>query len=121
MRKRSVRNGMRLVSAALLIIIIASFFLNNASDFFSFSSTAEMRFYELGIFGAAALGGYGVVLSALGLVLPARHADSSVRVLPTLFFIFSAVFLFFYLLTSSMNSPHDPTRDRLSPGETITI
>ena len=121
MRKRTVRNGMRLVLAALLIIIIASFYHTSVSDFFSLSYTAEMRLYRLGIFGAAALGGYGVVLSAFGLVLPAKQSDSDVRVIPSLFFIIGMVSLFFYLLAVSFDSPHEPTRDRLRPGETITI
>ena len=121
MRKRTIRNGMRLVLAAVLIIIIASFYHAGVSDVLSLSYDAEMRFYRFGIFWAAAMGGYGVVLSAFGLVLPAKQSDSSVRVMPSLLMIIGVVSLFFYLLAASFDAPQEPTRDRLRPGETITI
>ena len=77
MRKRTIRNGMRLVLAALAVIIIASFYHENVADMLSLSFDAEMRFYRLGIFWAAAMGGYGVVLTAFGLVLPGTQREAS--------------------------------------------
>jgi hypothetical protein len=121
MRKRTIRNGMRLVLAALMIIIIASFYHGLVSDVLSFSYEAEMRFYRFGIFWAAVLGGYGVVQAVLGLVLPVRKSDPDVRVAPSLLLIIGLVSLFFYLLAASFDAPTEPTRDRLRPGETITI
>ena len=120
-RKKTLRSGMRLVLAALVIILITSFYHGGVSDVLSLSYEAEMRFYRLGIFLAAAMGGYGVVLSAFGLVLPARKFDSGVRVVPSLLLIIGAVSLFFYLLAASFNAPDVPSQDRLRPGETITI
>jgi hypothetical protein len=121
MRKRTVRNGMRLVLSALILTLIASFYHGGVSEVLSLSYDSEMRFYRLGIFLAAAMGGYGVIQAAFGLVLPARKGDSGVRVMPSLFLIVVVVSLFFYLLAASFDAPHDPTRDRLRPGETITI
>jgi hypothetical protein len=121
MRKKTIRNGMRLVLAALIIIIIASFYHSGVSDILSLSYDAEMRFYRLGIFWAAAIGSYGVVQSAFGLVLPAKQGDSVVRIMPSLFLIIGAVSLFFYLLAASFDASSEPTRERLRPGETITI
>jgi hypothetical protein len=112
---------MRLVLAALILIVIASFYHGWVSDVLSLSYAAEMRFYRYGIFWAAAMGGYGVVMSAFGLVLPARQSDSGVRVIPSLFLIIGVVSLFFYLLAASFDAPHEPSRERLRPGETITI
>ena len=120
-RKRTIRNGMRLVLTALIIILTVSFYHSTVSDVLSLSYDAEISFYRLGIFGAAVIGGYGVVQSVLGLVLSSRQSDSDVRIMPTLLYIMALVSLFFYLLSESFNSPHDPTRDRLRPGETITI
>ena len=121
MRKRTIRSGMRLVLAALVLILVASFYHDSVGDIMSLSFDAEMRFYRLGIFWAAAMGGYGVVLAAFGLVLPGNQRDSGVRVMPAFILIVAAVSLFFYLLAASFNAPPDPSRERLRPGETITI
>ena len=119
MRKRTVRNGLRLVLAALLLIILASFYHAGIAGLFALSEGAEARLYQLGIFWAAAMGGYGVVLSVFGLVLPGDARDLRVRVLPALFLIVGAVALYVYLLAASINEP--PRQERLRPGETITI
>lgn len=121
MRKRTIRSGMRLVLAALIVIIIISYYLGLLSDVVSLSYEAEMWCYSTGIFVAAALGGYGVVMSVFGLVLPARQIDSGVRVIPLLFLIIGVVSLFFYLFAASFDAPREPARNRLRPGETITI
>jgi len=119
MRKRTVRSGLRLILAALLLIVLASFCHVGIADLFSLSDPAEMRMYRLGIFWAAAFGGYGVVLAAFGLVLPGDSRDAQVRVLPVFFMILGTVALFFYLLASSFDEP--PRPERLQPGDTITI
>ncbi|MDU0459543.1 MAG: hypothetical protein RW306_12525 [Geobacteraceae bacterium] len=121
MRKRTVRNGMRLVMAALMLIIVASFFHGALSDMFALSLAAESRIYRLGIFWAAAIGGYGVVLAAFGLVLPHEKRDEPVRILPLFILITGLIMLFFYLLAASFNAPTDFEQKRMRPGETITI
>jgi hypothetical protein len=121
MRKHTIRNGMRLVLAALIVIIITSFYYDRVAEILSLSFDAELRVYRLGIFCAAALGGYGVVLAAFGLVLPGTHRDACVRVLPAFLMIVALVSLFFYLLAASFDSTTNPPRDRLRPGETLTI
>ncbi|MEI6218182.1 MAG: hypothetical protein WCP86_04730 [bacterium] len=121
MRKRTVRNGMRLVMAALILIILASFFHGNLSDIFSLSSASESRIYSLGMFWATAIGSYGVVLAAFGFVLSSQKRDESVRILPTFIIISGLIVLFFYLLTASINSPVKQEQKRLRPGQTITI
>jgi len=120
-RKRTVRNGMRLVIAALLLIIMASFYHGQLSDMFSLSSAAESRIYRLGMFWAAAIGGYGVVVTALGFVLSPLKNDVKVRLLPVFLTISAMIFLFFYLLSTSINAPPGEEQRRLRPGETITI
>ena len=121
MRKRTVRNGMRLVMAALILIIVASFYHGALADMFSLSLAAESRIYRLGIFWAAAVGGYGVVLVAFGFVLPHEKRDEPVRILPLFILITGLVMLFFYLLAVSFDAPTDFEQKRLRPGETITI
>lgn len=121
MRKRTVRNGMRLVLVALILIVIASFYHGPVSDFLSLSDDAEMHFYQFGIFIAAAIGSYGVVLAVFGLLLSATESDAGIRILPTFLLILGVVYLFFNLLVVSINAPSDPFRERMNPGETITI
>jgi hypothetical protein len=121
MRKHTIRNGMRLVLAALVLIIIASFYHDSVGEILSLSIDAEMHFYRLGIFWAAAMGGYGVVLAAFGLALPGTRRDSGVRVMPAFLMIVAVVAFFFYLLAASFDAPSKPPLERLRPGETITI
>lgn len=121
MRKRTVRNGMRLVLAALILIIISSFYHGELSALFSLSLAAESRIYRLGIFWAAAVGGYGAVLTVFGFILPHEKRDESVRILPLMLLIAGLVSLFFYLLAVSFDAPGKIDDKRLRPGETITI
>ena len=69
MRKRTIRNGMRLVVAALILIILSSFYHEQLSDLFSLSQAAESRIYSLGLFCSAAIGAFGVVVAAFGFAL----------------------------------------------------
>ncbi len=121
MRKRTVRNGMRLVMAALILIILASFYHVQISDLFSFSTSVESRIYRLGMFWAAAIGGYGVVVIAFGFALSPLKNDYQVRLKPLFIGIFVMMFIFFYLLSSSFEEPLRDEQRRLRPGETITI
>jgi len=50
MRKRTIRNGMRLVLAALMLIIIVSFYHDRVGEVLSLSIDDELHFYRLGIF-----------------------------------------------------------------------
>lgn len=121
MRKRTVRNGMCLVMAALVLIILASFYHVQISDLFSLSPAAASRIYRLGIFWAAAIGGYGVVVTALGFVFSPHKNDYKTRLLPVFLGISILIFVFFYLLSSSIGTPARDEQRRLRPGETITI
>jgi choline-glycine betaine transporter len=120
-RKRTVRNGLRLVLAALILIILASFYHVQLSDLFSLTTAAETRIYRNGMFWAAAIGGYGVVVMALGLVLSPLKSDVQVRLLPMFLSVSAMILLFFYLLSSAIDAPAREEQRRLRPGETITI
>ncbi|NVN89552.1 MAG: hypothetical protein HXX11_03015 [Desulfuromonadales bacterium] len=120
MRKRTVRNGLRMLLAALLLIILASFYHAGMADLFSFSTGAELRFYSLGMFVAAAMGAYGVVLAVFGLVLPANsHDDFRIKLAPLFFLVVCSMILFFYLFVLSFMAPVQ--EERIKPGTTITI
>lgn len=119
MRKRTVRRGLRLILAALLLIILSSYYNAGIADFFAFSVSSEERIYNLGIFLAAAVGGYGVVLTVFGFVLPGDIRDAGVRLLPVFLLIAAVFVLFFFLLISALNESPNPRY--LRPGDTITI
>src|SRR5664279_430693 len=119
MRKRTVRNGMRLLFAALLLIILASFYHGGVAGLFSFSPGTEQRFYGWVMFAAASLGGYGVMLAVFGLLMQANRRDAGVRVAPLLLLVALVIVLFFYLFVSSFNGPVE--EEPLRPGSTITI
>lgn len=112
---------MRLVLTALILIVLASFYNVQMADLFSLSVSAESRIYRLGIFWAAAIGGYGVVVTAFGFALSPLKNDVQVRLLPVFIGISAMIFLFFYLLSSSIEAPARDEQRRLRPGETITI
>jgi hypothetical protein len=120
-RKRTIRNGMRLVMAALILILLSSFFHEQLSDLFSLSQSTESRIYRLGLFWSAAIGAYGVVVTAFGFALSPLKNDAQVRLLPVIFGIAVMIFLFFYLLSASIEAPPGDEQRRLRPGETITI
>src|SRR6185369_17420742 len=103
MRKRTVRRGLRLILAALLLIILSSYYNAGIADIFALSVSSEERIYSLGIFLAAAVGGYGVVLTVFGFVLPGDIRDAGVRLLPVFLLIVAAFVLFFFLLISTLN------------------
>ena len=119
MRKRMIRKGLRLVLAALLLIVLVSFYHSAIADLFSFSVNSEERLYGFGIYLAAAAGCYGVVLAVLGFLMLGDTRDAGVRLLPYFLLIAMAVLLFFWLLVSSFNKASNP--GGLRPGETITI
>jgi nitrate/nitrite transporter NarK len=112
---------MRLVMVALILIILASFYHSQLSDLFSLSQDAESRIYRVGMFWAAAIGGYGVVLTVFGFVFSPHKNDAHVRILPIFMGISVMIFFFFYLLSSSMDAPVREEQRRVRPGETITI
>jgi hypothetical protein len=120
-RKRTVKNGMRMILAALLLIIIASFYHLPLSDLLLLSPDAESRIYRLGMFCAAAIGGYGAVVTVFGFVLSPRKSDTQIRLLPTVLAVSVLIFMFFYLLSASFDVPVRDRQRRLRPGETITI
>jgi len=119
MRKHTVRRGLRLVLVSLILIIAASYYHAGIADLFAFSVSAEERFYSLGIFMAAAAGGYGAVLTVFGLVLPGRINDAGVRLLPVFMLILTMFMIFIWLMISSLSDT--PKQRHLRPNETITI
>lgn len=118
MRKSTVRSGMRMLLAALLLILLASFYHAGIAGLFTLSPAAAQKLYGQVIFWAAALGGFGVMVAVTGLVRSPDRSEPRIRLFPLLLMIAAVMALYFYLMASSFTSDR---YERLEPGETITI
>jgi vacuolar-type H+-ATPase subunit I/STV1 len=85
----------------------------------SLSVSAGLGLYGKGIFWAAAIGGYGVIVTVLGFILSTDRRDAGIKIMPVFLYLIFFVALFFYLLVSSFNSPSIDQKQ--SPGTSITI
>ncbi len=120
MRKRTVRTALRLLLAALALIILASFYHAPLAGLLSLSPGTELRLFRLAMFGAAGMGIYGVMLFVSGLILPADRRDNArIRIAPLFVLLLCALGLFFYLFVASFGTSGE--QRQLRPGETITI
>ena len=109
---------MNYILAGMVAVIIATFFHDETAWLFRLSAGGEVQFTFLGIVFGGVFAGVGVLIAALGLLQGAVVSDRSVRLIPVLLLLFSALMLFFILFYSTLTSPEPP---RLRPGETITI
>lgn len=117
MRKNTVKIGLNLVLAGIIVLILATFYHAEVASLLILSPGGEMMFVYLGFLGGAALGCLGILATVAGLVrcaLPGRE----VRLTPVILLLAAAVILYFHLFYSSLTHP-EPSRMR--PGETITI
>lgn len=117
MRKSTVRRGIRSICAGILALIAATFFHSEISALLMLGIAGEARLTFLGFFLSGVLGGFGVLVAALGL-LQNGEGEPRVRLFPTMVLLFSLVVLFFVLTYTWITSPSAPV---LAPGESINI
>lgn len=117
MRKTTVRSGIRAIAAAILSLTAATFYHEELATLLSLGLEGEARLTFFGFFLAGMLGGFGVLVAALGL-LQSGNGNARVRLLPSLLVLFSMVVFFFVLTYTSVTTPPEP---RLDSGESITI
>jgi hypothetical protein len=118
MRAATVKAGLKMLIAAVSLLIIASFYHDPLSRALSLSTTASGQFVYLSFFWGGMLGGGGILVIIIGL-LRTSVAGQRVRLAPTLLTLLALVVFFFMLLYRSFTVPSDsPT---LRPGETIVI
>ncbi len=117
MRKRTVNIGLNMISAGILLIILATFFHEQASRLLFLPTAAEARFVFLGLFWGGTTGCFGILVTVAGMLR--REIDKENRHLAlTLIILGIVTALFFMLLFTSFTTHGQP---RLRPGETITI
>ncbi len=117
MRKKTVKLGVNYILVGIVLVIIATFFHEEMARLFLLSPGGEVRFTFLGLFIGGMCGGFGVLISAVGL-LQGSAAEKNIYLTPVLIILAAAFILFFMLLYSSFTNPEPP---KVLPGETITI
>jgi hypothetical protein len=118
MRRRQVRNGLRIILISIVLIMLVSFFNSDLARLFSLPIQWQQRLYSEGIFWSAAIGGYGVIVTVLGFLISSDTRDRGIRLLPVITMLLLSVALFFYLLISSLNSA---VIEPQKPGTSISI
>ena len=116
MRKTTVKTGLTVISAGIVIVTVVTFCHEWLAGLFVLSPESEMRLIVIGLFWGGLFGGLGAIIAVTGFFRAAGGRE--VRILPVLLFLVVAVILFFVLFYSTLEHPSPP---RLRPGETITI
>ena len=117
MRNKTVRSGIRSISYGIMCLIAATFFHTELATILPLGLEGEARLTFFGFFMAGALGGFGVLVAAMGL-LQSGAGQPRVRLVPSFLLLVSLVALFFFLTYNSVTTPPPP---RLEPGESIDI
>jgi hypothetical protein len=117
MRKKTVRTGLSLIQAAVILLIVATFYHSSVAWLLNLSANNELQFTILGIITGGVLGGIGVIVAAIGL-LQRTVLEKNVRLIPVMMMIGALIVIFIVLSYTSLTSPEPP---QLHPGETITI
>lgn len=120
MRRRTVRLGLNFTIAAILIVIMGTFYHSAIADLFHLLPIEEEQFVFLSFFIGGASGGFGALTAAAGFLLGGTQENQSsrTRLLPNIIILCAVTIIFFMLFVSSF---HTPTAPELPPGETITI
>lgn len=118
MRRRTVRNGLRLLAGAVFLFILGAFYGREVGSLLIFSSGGAVEFVQLAFFWGGILGGTGVVMICSGL-MQAKAAPDRSRILPSLLLVLVMIGIFFVLFAKALFSP--PPQQPLRPGETLVI
>jgi hypothetical protein len=118
MRKRTVGTGLRLLVAAMVLLLIGTFFSQTISDIFFLSASGSLEFISLALFWGGILGGAAIITISVGLARSSIYNDRT-RLLPLVLLLFALIILFMILFYRTLISP--PATIPLRPGETIVI
>lgn len=118
MRRKTVRDGLRLIAAAIFLLILGTFYSREIGGLlFSFAGGA-VEFVQLTFFWGGILGGVGMVMICIGLLRASLHSEK-IRVLPSVALVMILLGIFFLLFVRMFTLP--PTQQPLRPGDTLII
>lgn len=118
MRKRTLRTGLRLLAASVLLLLLGTFYSQQLNTIFALPADGAMEFVRLALFWGGVAGGAAIITIAVGLVQRSR-GDEGIRLYPLALLILIMTALFFTLFYRSLTSP--PAEKPLRPGETLII
>ena len=118
MRKRTVRKGLRLLAAAVTLLLLGTFYSQQLNTIFALPADGAMEFVRLALFWGGVLGGGAIIIISVGLVQRSR-GDENIRLFPAVILVLIMTALFFVLFYRSLTSP--PQEQPLRPGETLII
>jgi glucan phosphoethanolaminetransferase (alkaline phosphatase superfamily) len=118
MRKRTVRTGLRLLAAAVTLLLLGTFYSQQLNSLFALPSDGAFEFVRLAFFWGGILGGGAIVTISVGLVQRSR-GDENIRLFRAVILVLIMVVLFFTLFYRSLTSPLP--EQPLRPGETLII
>jgi hypothetical protein len=117
MRKKTVRDGLRLVSLAIFLVILGTFYSREIGGMLFWTGGA-IEFVQLTFFWGGILGGAGILMIGVGLLRPSLYPEK-IRLLPSLALVAIMLGLFLLLFGRALSTP--PAEQPLRPGETLII
>jgi hypothetical protein len=117
MRVNTVKSGLNLVFAGIVMVTLATFFHDNIAALLGLSISAEMRLVFLGLFWGGVSACVGIIITVIGLLIEVAGRQAS-DLRPIIIALAVAVMIFLVLMFTSLRGHERP---RLQPGETLTI
>lgn len=120
MRRKTIRTGLRLMIAALLLLILGTFYSQSINSALSIGADGSTEFVKLTFFWGSMFGGAAVFAIAVGLLQRSVYGDRA-RIIPSLVVMMLLLAAFFTLFMKTLSSPPDLKQKPLRPGETVII
>jgi len=117
-RKKTVRNGLRFMVAAVSLLLLGTFYSQQVNAIFALPADGAFEFVKLAFFWSGITGATGVVIVIFGLMQRSSAVDKF-SLVPTFFLVIFLITVFFFLFYRSLSSP--PAMQQLRPGETLII
>ena len=117
MRQRTVKYGLNLTTAAVLLVVVTTFFHVQVGSIAGLTASQDTRLVFIGLFWGGVCGFLGIVVAVAGLLRDSAP-EGKTALMPALVILAGAIVLFFLLLYSSFSSPGPSTPGR---GETVII
>ncbi len=117
MRKVIVKKGLNLLLAAVISLILVTFFHEQIARILLLSPEGEIVLIYLGFFWSGIFGCLGILVTVIGMLRSAGRS-AEVRLAPAVILLAAAFIYYFFLFFTSLTSTEPPT---VRPGVTITI
>ena len=117
-RKKTVRTGLRLMIAAVSLLLLGTFYSQQVNAVFSMPADGVFEFVKLAFFWSGIAGATGVIIVIFGLMQRSSAVDKF-SLVPAFSLVIFLIAVFFFLFYRSLSLP--PASQQLRPGETLII